>query len=305
MDIRKYEVFLRAVECGNLTRAGEELGYTQSGVSHMMKSLENELGFPLLIRGRTGVVPTPEGEEIHRIARELVKWNQLLNQSVAAIRGLETGEIRIGTFFSVSINWLPQIIKRFQQAHPHITIHLMEGGVCEMEDWLTEGRVDLAFLSRQEHHRFDWIPLKEDRMLAVLPLEEKALLREAGLCSHQPIPLSYFEDKPFILSAEGFDYDVHRVLREGQVSPRIEFSSMDDYAIVSMVKNGLGLSILPELALKDQMGAILATELNPPFYRSLGIALPCIKNASPAASKFIKCVKTFGSELFDSPSAVL
>lgn len=298
MDIRKYEVFLRAVECGNLTRAGEELGYTQSGVSHMMKSLENELGFPLLIRGRTGVIPTPEGNEIHRIARELVKWNQLLNQSVSSIRGLETGEIRIGTFFSVSVNWLPEIIKRFQEAHPHITIHLMEGGVCEMEDWLTDGRVDLAFLSRQDHHHFDWIPLKEDRMLAVLPLKDTARLEETGLLGSGHIPLSYFEDQPFILSAEGFDYDVHRVLRDGQVSPRIEFSSMDDYAIVSMVKSGLGISILPELALKDQMETILALELDPPFYRSLGIALPSIKNASPAASQFIKCVKTFESELF-------
>ncbi len=282
MDIRKYEVFLKAAECGNFTKTGETMGYTQSGVSHMMKDLETEMGFPLFIRKRTGVTLTAEGERIIRIVREMVKWDEQLRQTVSSIRGLETGEISIGTFFSVSVNWLPRIIKRFQEEHPGIHVHLMEGGMHEIEEWLSEGRVDLGFFSYQTHHDFDWIPLKRDRLLAVLPAETSA---------SEPLPLGYFEGQPFIMSAAGFDYDIHRILEENGVTPRTEFSSMDDYAIVAMVENELGVSILPELVLAGHSDRVTTRELSPAAYRTLGIALPSIKELSPAAGKFIDCTK--------------
>ena len=105
MDFRKYEVFLRTLECGSLTRAGEELGYTQSGVSHMMKSLEEEVGFCLFSRGRAGVELTAEGARIVPIIRELSKWNEQLSQVLSSIKGFELGTIRIATIASISFHW--------------------------------------------------------------------------------------------------------------------------------------------------------------------------------------------------------
>lgn len=80
MDITKYEVLLRAVDCGSLTRAAEEMGYTQSGISHMMKSLESEVGFPVLVRSRSGVSLTKGGETILPYIRTIVNANNHLTQ---------------------------------------------------------------------------------------------------------------------------------------------------------------------------------------------------------------------------------
>ncbi|MFR5880435.1 MAG: LysR family transcriptional regulator, partial [Cloacibacillus evryensis] len=88
MDIRKYEVIIKAAECGNLTKAGESFGYTQSGVSHMIKSVEEEFGFRIFLRGRDGVSLTPDGERVIPALREIVKWNESLGQTVSAINGL-------------------------------------------------------------------------------------------------------------------------------------------------------------------------------------------------------------------------
>jgi DNA-binding transcriptional LysR family regulator len=89
------------------------------------------------------------------------------------------------------------------------------------------------------------------------------------------------------MSALGFDYDIHRAMEENNVTAEIKFSSMDDYAIVSMVANGLGISILPELVLKWCGGYVRITELEPRAYRTLGIAVPSLKNVSPAVGKFL------------------
>ena len=100
MDTRKYEVIIKAAECGNLTKAGESFGYTQSGVSHMIKGVEEEFGFRIFMRGRDGVSLTTEGERVLPFLREIAKWNESLGQTVSAINGLIRGQLRIGSFTS-------------------------------------------------------------------------------------------------------------------------------------------------------------------------------------------------------------
>ena len=137
MDARKYEVIIKAAECGNLTRAGEDFGYTQSGVSHMIKAVETEFGFRIFLRGRGGVTLTEEGSRVLPYLREIVKWNERLTQTVSSLSGLITGTLRIGSFSSIAAHWLPQIIKRFQSDYPNIKIEITEGGT----DALGEVRV--------------------------------------------------------------------------------------------------------------------------------------------------------------------
>lgn len=280
MDIQKYRAFLGAVDAGNFTKAGETLGYTQSGMSHMMKSLEAKMGFALFNRSSTGITLNADGKRLLPAIRELVQCGERLDQIIAEIKGVEIGDIRIGTFSSISTHWLPCIIREFQANHPKININLYEGGIREVENWLDEGIVEIGFLSRQPHHAFDWIPLKEDPLLAVLP-------KDTPLAAGRAFPLAAFQGKPFIMSDAGFDDDIHRVLEQNGVVADIKFSSQDDYAIVSMVRNGLGLSILPELVLQWSAHHVLTTELEPRAWRSLGIATPAGKSLSPAAEKFI------------------
>ena len=91
MEQNKRSALLTAIDLGNLTRAAEQLGYTQSGLSYIIKTLETEFGFPLLVRSRAGVRPTADCMRILPILRDLDHKSQLLEQEVANIRGLAVG----------------------------------------------------------------------------------------------------------------------------------------------------------------------------------------------------------------------
>ena len=284
MDVRKMEVFLRGVDLGNLTKAGEELGYTQSGVSHMMKSLEEEVGFPLLIRRHQGVIPTSEAEKLIPSVREFVQSNEKLEQLVSGIKGLQTGTLNVGSFSSISFHWLPRMLKEFQTTYPGITLNLMEGGEDEIEGMLESGQVDMAFFSKQPEHIYDWIHLTKDPLMAVLPKGHPWI-------KNKKFPMKAFEEEPFVITAMGFDYDINRTIAKNGIKPEIVFSCMDDLTVISMVANDLGLSILPELVLKGHEDKVDRLPLEPAAYRDLGIALLSLKKTSPAVKGFIEIAK--------------
>ena len=118
MSLAKFEIFSTVVELGSLTKAGETLGLTQSAVSHAIASLESEWGFSILTRGRAGINLTSNGEHVLRYIHEILKWNEEMVQEIANIKGLEIGIVRIGTFSSVSIQWLPEILGNFNEILP-------------------------------------------------------------------------------------------------------------------------------------------------------------------------------------------
>lgn len=286
LSINKYEIFLKVVELGSLTKAADVLGFTQSGISHTISSLEMEFGFPLLIRNRSGVKLTVNGEEVVKPIREIMKWNEQLKQEVASIHGLEVGTITIGTFTSVSVHWLPGMIKQFRSEYPYIEIKLMEGGYLEIEQWIEAGVVDCGFISLPTREKFEVIPLKKDRMLGIVS-------QENPLSSEPFLSLSQIAKEDFIIPKIGSDYDVRRVLDKAGIKPNIKFSAGDDYAIMAMVEMGLGISILPELVLKRQNHNVTMLELEERSFRSLGIAVNSMKYASPATKKFLKHVQAW------------
>ncbi|OIA98647.1 LysR family transcriptional regulator [Paenibacillus sp. LC231] len=286
MSINKFKVLLKVVEHGSLTQAAEVMGFTQSGVSHMISSLEDEFGFSLLIRNRSGAKLTTNGEEILKTIREILKWNEHLEQQVASIHGIELGTIHIGTFTSVGVHWLPGIIQDFQRDYPHIEIRLVEGDYREIEDWIAEGKIDCGFLSLPTSDTFDAIPLHQDPMLVLLPLEHP-------LSSEDSISLSQIENEPFIMPSQGSDYDVNRMLVKARIKPDIKYTLGDDYAIMAMVEKGLGISILPELVLRGQLRNIRLIELKEKSFRSLGIAVNSMREISPATKRFLNYVKSY------------
>lgn len=297
MDIRKYEVLLKAADLGNLTRAGEELGYTQSGVSHMLKSLEEEFGFPLLVRGRRGVSLTAEGKIVEPILRELLKNEIRLNQLVDELNGLETGHISIAALTSVSLHWLPRIIKKFNTIYPNIKVELRrEDGVRQAKELLSQNEVDLAFISYQKNLNFDWIHLRGDRLMAIMP-EDYPEVEE------NRFPMKRFETEPFLMTEFGHDYDIYEALEKSRVQVNMKFSPLDDHVTMSMVESGLGLSILPELLLQNNPYKIRTMPLEGGYSRILGVALPSVEQASPAVKKFLDCTKEVLKEIVKEETA--
>lgn len=290
MSINKYEVFLKVVELGSLTKAAEVLGFTQSGISHTISSLENQFGFPLLTRNRSGIRLTVNGEQVLQPIREILKWNEQLKQEVGNIHGLEVGTLTIGTFTSVSVHWLPGMIKQFRSKYPQIEFRLMEGGYLEIEQWIEAGVIDCGFISLPTRDNFAVFPLKKDRMLGIVA--------EDHHLSKQPfLSFSQIAGEDFIIPKEGSDYDVRRVLDKAGIRPNVKFTAGDDYAIGAMVEKGLGISILPELVLKGQNRNVVALELEERSFRSLGIAVHSMKYASPVTKRFVKDVQAWVQQL--------
>lgn len=284
MDISKYQLFADIAETKNFTRSGERLGYSQSGVSHILKGMEMELGFPLFVRTKYGVALTHNAELLLPLVRNILADHEKLEQTIHAMNGLEEGILTIGTYASISIHSLPPVLHEFKERYPNIDIYLKEGGSDDIIQWLDTNTVDLGFLSLPGTRHFEWIPLGRDPLMAVLPKDEST-------SADDTFPIRNLDGKPFIISAIGTDYDIHYALESSGASPNFKYSSTNDHAIISMVIHHLGISILPRLILTGFEDQILALPLNPYYYRELGIAMRSYKNLSPAARKFADFAK--------------
>lgn len=281
MNIQKYMAFVRTVEYGSFTKAAEALNYSQSGISRMILDLKKEWNVVLLERGKTGVRLTSDGMKLLPCARNVCLEYEKLQTEVSELNGLQSGLIRIGTFSSVAAHWLPNVIREFQKAHPHIDYELLLGDYTEIEAWTLEGRVDCGFLRLPARPEFETIFLEQDRLLAVLP-EHHALARL------EKVPVAALCDDPFLLLEKGGKAEVSEIFERCGLTPNVRFTTWDDYAIMSMVESGLGVSILPELILKRVPYRIVAKELDVPAYRRIGVALRSRKNASLAVRRFLE-----------------
>lgn len=281
MNIQKYMAFIKTVEYGSFTKAAEILNYSQSGISRMINDLEREWKVVLLERGKSGVKLTSDGMKLLPCAKSVCAEYEKLQMEVDELNGLQSGLIRIGTFSSVATHWLPNIIKEFQKAYPGIDYELLLGDYTEIEEWISDGRVDCGFLRLPTSSDFETIFLEQDRLLAILP-------ENHPLAQFEKVPVAALCDEPFMLLEKGAKAEVSEIFDRCNLTPKVHFTTWDDYAIMSMVESGLGISILPELILRRVPYQIVAKELDVPAYRKIGIAMRSRKAASLAVKRFLE-----------------
>lgn len=281
MNIQKYLSFVKTVEYGSFTKATEILNYSQSGISRMIGDLEKDWKVVLLERGKDGVKLTSDGLTLLPYARSLVAEYEKLQMQVDELNGLQSGLIRIGTFSSVATHWLPNIIKEFQKDYPHIDYELLLGDYAEIEEWVIEGRGDCGFLKLPTRPDFETIFLEEDKLLAVIP-------EDHPLADCEKFPIAALCDGPFILLEKGENSEVSEIFRRCGLTPKVHFTTWDDFSIMSMVESGLGVGILPQLILRRTPYRILTKELDVPAYRSIVLAMRSKKAASLAVKRFIE-----------------
>lgn len=279
-NLQKYRALLKTVELGSFSRAAEALNYSQSGISRMIADLESEWKLTLLERDRTGVQLTSDGLRILPFAQKLCDAYDALQRQVDEVNGLQTGVIRIGTFSSVATHWLPKIIKAFQRDYPNIEYELLLGDYTEIEDWIAEGRVDFGFLRLPTRPEFETVFLEQDELMAILPPDHPLAERAA-------FPVDALERDPFLLLEKGGKAEISDIFARNGLVPRTKFTTWDDYAVLSMVEQGLGISILPQLILQRVPYDVVIRPLDPPAYRKIGIAMKNSKTASTAMKKFL------------------
>lgn len=286
MDIKRWKVMLAVDDYGSFTRVGEELGYTQSGITQMMKALEKEVGFSLFIKDNHGVTLTGEAKSLIPSIRALLNADEVVNQEIASLKGAQKGTIKIGTYLSCSIHWIPKIIREFQQNYPDIRFKVIEGTEGELADWIQDRRVDIGFVSHLKGHSYQFLPVMDDELFAVLP-------KNHPFTAHDEIPLEWFQNVPFVITEYTPGNDVHRVLREHKIKPDIRYITINEFSSLSMVEHELGLTILPGLLLRGQVGDFEVRPITPKVYRQLGLAFSSQEELSPATKIFLKYAKDF------------
>ncbi|WP_094607287.1 HTH-type transcriptional regulator GltC [Sporomusa silvacetica DSM 10669] len=268
----------KIIDLGSFSKAAEALGYTQSSISQMISSLEDELSIKLLYRSRVGVKLTLEGADLYPFIQRSILQYQAMQQKVNEIKGLETGVIRVGTISSITCHWMPQLIKEFQALYPNVQFILHQGDYSSIQEWIKAGAVDFGFITPPAVTGLQTITIKEGSMLAVLPSNHK-------LASQSTVNLHEIVNEPFILLEEGHFSEPMEAFHVCNLEPNIKFRMHDDYAIMTMVEAGLGISVLAELVLRRTNYNIVSLPVDPPVIRTLAIGYKD-KNSLPIASKY-------------------
>ncbi len=276
--MNRYNALLKIIDTGSFTKAAEALGYTQSAISQMVRSLEEELATTLILRSRKGVTLTPDGAEFLPYIKKLHHAYSELMEKHAAMQGLQRGIVRIGTFSSVSCHWLPGLMKDFKARYPSVNFELHQGEYTSIAEWVKEGSVDFGFVNPVAVADLQTIPLKQDEMLAVLP-------NHHPLIAGEKVSLQQLASEPFILLDEGQFSEPLEFFKQNNLQPNTQYRVHDDYTIMSMIEKGLGISILPELVLNRINYNIVTKKISPPIVRTIGIAFKN-KKALPIVSRY-------------------
>jgi len=291
MESKKLKALLTAVELGSFTKAAEVLGYTQSGLTHMMNSLEKEIGFTLLERGRGGVSLTEDGERVAPAIREFLQANARLDSVIEQVAASHSDVIRVSAYASMAMHWLPRIIQRFREKNPSINVDIrMADHVDQPYRLLEEHKMDIIFVSRQEEGDYEWLHLADDRMYAVLP-------RDFPIGSLTSFPLKEFDGREFIMPTQGYDKDIMRILNRVDVKPNVLPTMVDDPTTISLVSHGLGISMMAELTLRGRADSVQLLPVEPTASRELGIALRRGEEENAAIKAFVACTQQVVREI--------
>ncbi|MCI1956293.1 MAG: LysR family transcriptional regulator [Oscillospiraceae bacterium] len=290
MDINKYAIFVLSAETGCLTRAAAQMHYTQTAASHMLASLETELGVRLLTRSHRGVAPTPAGEAVLPYARKIVENDRRIRQ-LTAPGGRQKGLVRIGAITSVAVRWLPEIMLRFRRKYPGIELELNDAANYEaIRDWFGQGRIDCAFAADAAADDMKTQQLCRDPFRVIFPAGHP-------LCRCEKIKPALLAGETFLVPSEGVHHSVGRILR--QAKGRVpDTGRLSDRAAIAMVRRGCGVSILPELVLDCySCEGIERRSLEPECFRTIYLAVPAGKAPLPAERAFLRFVRSWAEKL--------
>ena len=285
MNLSKYKALLVAVDMGSLSGAAQKLGYTQSGLTHMMNAIEDEFGFSVLQRGYYGIKLTPAGEKIIPKIRQLVMCEEAIEAEVELVKSYGDNVIRIGAYSSMAGTWLPAIVEKFNKEFPDIIVNIQTGTVAELYGGLEEGRYDICFGSKNSKYDFKWSSLEKDRFYAILPKDYPSDSDEFHILR--------FNGTKFLMPGLGFDDDISAVFSEFNVKPFVTPTYVDDPAIISMVEHGLGISMLSELIIAGKADGVKVLPIVPEVSRTLAIATQSDKIKTLPLKRLIAITKEF------------
>ncbi len=291
MDAKKLEILMTAVDLGSFSKASEVVGYTQSGLTHLVNSLEREIGFPLIIRSHNGISLTGQGKELMPAIRQFLQANASLENRIQAMAKQQGETIRIAAYASMAMFWLPEILYRFRRICPKVDVDLrMVDHALEPFELLQEGKTDVIFASRQSGENCEWTSLYDELLYAILP-------KNYPLNGRTQFPLKEFEGKDFLMPYGRFDIDVHAAFRKAGVKANEQTVYVDDETVIRMVGKGLGISMMSEFMIRGNTDDVRCIPVTPECIRELGMGMKKDAEPSDSVKKLKDCVLEYVGEL--------
>lgn len=291
MNIFHLQALMAVVERGSFSAAALELDVSQAAISRAIAALEDELGVPLLHRGRFGAYPTQTGERLLPYAKQMLDLRQQMEQEVQQTKGLHGGQVRIASFRSAATHLLPSKIVQFRDRFPQIEVTLTESDPTTVEQLLREGKVDIGLVPLPRSTEFDTWEIARDEFVVLLPHRNPTLPEQ--------LTWEMLADQEFIL----YNYaECTSAVREHWAkwgrSLKATYEMKEDSTIVSMVAQGLGAAILPRLAAMPIPESIAVRSLPVPLERVIGAAVVAEMLHPPAVFAFLDLLR--GTGIFQS-----
>lgn len=280
MDTEKANIFLSVMNTGSLSAAAEQLGYTTSGISRSIASLEEEIGISLFIRGKKGVELTSDAMAFIPIMQELVYQADKIKETAHRIQGLDEGTLTIGISYAGYFKLISGHLKHFTELYPKIKIKTLQATSTELLHALDHHHVDIAIMTyRNSDYCFH--KLRNDPMAACIPTDHP-------LAKAKAFPIKAFEQESFIAPFPHYDTDYMRTFEQLNIHPNIQYTTMDIYAAYCMVEAGLGCTLLNKLEIESWNGDVTILHTTPEINFEIGVLYPKEEMLSYAAKIFLK-----------------
>ena len=285
----KYRAFIKVIELGSITKAAKTLGYSQPGISHMLDALEQEVGFPLLIRNKDRIVPTEDGKRILACANQIIKDEDNLRDVVQSITGLVVGNLNITALNSTLVSYVPNVTSAFLNAYSNIKIKLEERPFSEAQTALLNGNSDIAFISECKTKGIEFHKLFEDPICLLIP-------EGHPFTACDKIPVSALNGCDFIMPLPGWDDPIHMITQKYNITPNIKHYVASDTAGIALVSEKQGVYVVSKLQSKVIPSHIIVKEFQEDIHRNIGFAVRSMRNITPALNEFIKTAKIIAEE---------
>lgn len=290
IKLSQLRVLVAVADWGNFSEAALRLQISQAAVSYAIASLEEELGISLLFRGRQGARLTPAGQEIIKDARQILQLVEGMVERAMSHRGLQGGQVRIAAYRSVAARYLPEFLAQFHRQYPQIRVSITECSDCsEIERALHDRAVDVGLTYLPASSFLQTWPLMQDEYVVLLPFQAEI--------SELPLTWTDLTAYPFIsVVPESASYARVRthLQRHGGIRLVSSFEVRESTTMVSMVAQGLGLTIIPRLAAEPIPEGVRMCPLPVALDRPIGIAMVSDALHPPAVFAFVELLRSSG-----------
>ena len=291
LDVRRLKVLREVARLGSFSGAAEALAFTQPAISRQIATLEAETGTKLVERGSRGIRLTPAGELLVEHADAILDRLALAEAQLEALSGLEGGRLRLGSFATANATLIPLALRRFTEAYPQVELDLREALSRDLVDQLAAGDLDLAVIgAASEHPDVVLEPLMTDPLFVALPSDHP-------LAAKRDLTMADLRDETWI---EGRDKTSAQPLlaaaEAAGFEPRIRFESTQWLGKQGLVAAGVGITLIPQLALATVRDDVELRTLGGIPDREIFLATTCCGYRAPAVTPMREILKQVAEE---------